>query len=207
MDRIISTNIRNYDKTVNEYAAYTLQLEKSQIGLRKKFLSYFPKKSRILDLGCGPGRDAQYFSALGYSVVGVDLSQAMLMKAKTVAPLATFSRMDFTHLRFAPHSFEGVWFEAGLLCVPKKYHRKVLLTISTILKANGVLYLSLKEGEGEGLCVDPRYGVERYYAYYSKNEIELLLKSCGFRVLGLWKPAFQSSYHTHRWIVGFCKKK
>jgi len=46
------------------------------------FASYVPKGSAVADLGCGDGYGAWKLSQLGYRVVGVDLSQEMVEKAK-----------------------------------------------------------------------------------------------------------------------------
>jgi len=40
-----------------------------------------PEHYRILDAGCGPGRDSKWFAERGFQVVGVDLSAGMLAEA------------------------------------------------------------------------------------------------------------------------------
>ena len=40
-----------------------------------KFFSGYPKKGKVLDLGCGQGRDAIALARLGYSVTGIDNSR------------------------------------------------------------------------------------------------------------------------------------
>ena len=57
----------------------TLQQDEQQL------INYFSKKltgNKILDLGCGPGRDAQDFSKKGFQVTGLDLSDEMLKRAR-----------------------------------------------------------------------------------------------------------------------------
>jgi tellurite methyltransferase len=44
-----------------------------------------PARARVLDLGCGEGRDSVYFAARGHLVTGVDLSRAGLRKAERLA--------------------------------------------------------------------------------------------------------------------------
>lgn len=39
------------------------------------FMSDYPKKGKVLDLGCGQGRDAIALARLGYSVTGIDNSE------------------------------------------------------------------------------------------------------------------------------------
>jgi ubiquinone/menaquinone biosynthesis C-methylase UbiE len=129
-----------------------------------------------------------------------------LTKAKEVAPKADFKLMDFMHLDFSDNLFDGIWFNAGLLVIEKKYAPQLLLNIFRILKANGILFVSVKEGKGEGLAVDKRYNLEKFYAYYSKSELKETLEKSGFIVLKIDMPNLNSSYHAHKWIIYLCKK-
>ena len=54
-----------------------------------------------------------------------------------------------------------------------------------VLKENGVIGLSYKLGGGEGLEANPKSygGSPRYFAYYSKNEMDSLLAGSGFTEL------------------------
>ena len=40
-----------------------------------EFFTDHPEKGKVLDLGCGQGRDAIALARLGYSVTGIDNSQ------------------------------------------------------------------------------------------------------------------------------------
>lgn len=62
-----------YAKKLNDYAPRPEQ---------EKFVSLLPKNATILDAGCGPGRDCEYFVKKGLKVVGVDLSDKLLDIAK-----------------------------------------------------------------------------------------------------------------------------
>ncbi|SRR6266487_189924 len=48
-------------------------------------LALVPRRGRILDLGCGEGRDSVYFAEQGFAVTGVDASAAGLEKADKLA--------------------------------------------------------------------------------------------------------------------------
>lgn len=63
---------------------------------------------RILDVGCGPGRHAHELANRGFSVHGIDISQAFIDIASTSAPSgATFERMDARALSFS-REFDAV---------------------------------------------------------------------------------------------------
>jgi SAM-dependent methyltransferase len=57
--------------------------------------------SRVLDVGCGPGRHSHALARRGITVHGVDISQAFVDLATASAPaLATFERLDARTLAF-----------------------------------------------------------------------------------------------------------
>jgi SAM-dependent methyltransferase len=74
--------------------------------LEKQFFPHVPQRGLILDLCCGTGAVSKQFTELGYDVVGVDGSEAMLEYARTAVPPATFicsDARDFT----SDHLCEG----------------------------------------------------------------------------------------------------
>ncbi|MBZ4017896.1 SAM-dependent methyltransferase [Streptomyces purpurogeneiscleroticus] len=63
---------------------------------------------RVLDIGCGTGRDAAYLHSTGRSVVGADLSEAMLTYARTHHPGPAYVPADLRDFRFPERSFDAV---------------------------------------------------------------------------------------------------
>ncbi|MFC4437714.1 MULTISPECIES: class I SAM-dependent methyltransferase [Natrialbaceae] len=64
---------------------------------------------RILDAGCGAGHLTAELADRGASVVGVDVSEAMLAYARDRQPSASFVRADLgTGLPFADREFDGI---------------------------------------------------------------------------------------------------
>ncbi len=72
-----------YNNSVQEFAKNTEALHPEEKA--KKILNLLPG-NRILDLGCGPGRDAKVFVDQGFQVVGVDLSPQMIEMAHPKFP-------------------------------------------------------------------------------------------------------------------------
>jgi SAM-dependent methyltransferase len=67
--------------------------------LEKQFFPHIPQRGLILDLCCGTGAVSKRFTELGYDVVGVDGSEAMLEYARTAVPSATFICSDARDFR------------------------------------------------------------------------------------------------------------
>lgn len=189
--RSISTNRRlqwAYDRIASDYArtnAVSSVEYRDHFGpalLRCSTPLAAPVPPRLLDIGCGAGRDMAQFEAAGAQVVGVDLSSGMLAEARVRAsgPLV---QMDMRALGFASETFHGVWCAASLLHLPKIEAPTVLQEIHRILTAGGVLFLAVQAGEGERWETGA-YGhpVERFFARYSPEEIVTLLAEHGFAV-------------------------
>lgn len=146
-----------------------------------------PERFRILDAGCGPGRDSRWFHERGFQVIGVDLSAGMLTEARRRAPGVDFRQADLRRLDFPDDYFDGIWCCASLLHLPRADALAVLANFRRML-GHGYLYLSVKLGQGEEV-EEAAYGPgnPRFYTYYSRPEVELLLERAGFEVRQVWE--------------------
>jgi ubiquinone/menaquinone biosynthesis C-methylase UbiE len=197
--------IESYNKTAKEYDKNTNNF--IQENYKKKFLSKIKSGGLILDIGCGAGRDAKYFTEKGYEVIGIDMSSELLNIAKLNAPKAKFKLMNMKNIEFDSNTFDGIWANASLVHLPQEYLVKVLSSIYKILKPNGYFYVSVKQGEGEMLSSDSRYkGVEKFWSYYSEEEFKKALLNAHFTVLKYDISKIDNSYQTNPWIKFFCQK-
>ena len=96
-----------YDKIAPEIAQVYEQ--QSHIKGIKKFISILPNRAKILDFGCGTGKDVSIFAKLGMEVVGVDASMEMLRQARRRHPGVNLMVMDGRNLQFPDKFFYGVW--------------------------------------------------------------------------------------------------
>lgn len=197
----------SYDATAIEYQANTLKLH-PEIEIKVQcFLSHLSSKSKILDLGCGPGRDAKYFVQMGYSVVGIDLSSKMIDIAQASIPEAEFLVADIENFSFVEKTFDAVWASASLLHVPKQTLPQIIDKIHNCLKTNGIFYLSMKKGTGEEFKPDHRFGgVKKFWAFVEEAELVSILETCGFQILEQDTHDKLTAYQTHPWISVICKK-
>jgi ubiquinone/menaquinone biosynthesis C-methylase UbiE len=200
MKKYVKTNQNAFDICAKEYDKNTKVLNKRQLCVRKEFISFLKPDAKILDIGCGPGRDAKIFSNKGFNVVGIDISKNMLQIARKNAPKAKFKQTDLLNMDFQKCFFDAIWFEAALLVIQKKDAIKVLKNIRRILKKEGIFYVSVKEGKGEDFEFDKRYNVTKFKAYYTKTELEILLKKAGFKILKIHILELKPPYHWNKGI-------
>jgi SAM-dependent methyltransferase len=193
----------SYDTIATAYNENKVKLSPEQKA--KAFVSYLPQHAKILDIGCGPGRDAKYFTELGFHVTGIDISEKMIELAHQNVPAASFEVMDTEEMQFQPASFDAVWASASLLHVPKDKFVNVLKQIRNIVKDDGTIYISMKQGDGEALEDDARYdGAQKFWSYYQKEELLSCVQEAGLSVIEHQVHDTSTSYQTHPWISVIC---
>jgi SAM-dependent methyltransferase len=132
---------------------------------------------RILDLGCGPGRDLAWFAALGHVPVGLDGSARFCEMARAYSGCEVLHQ-DMLALTLPPSSFHGVFANASLFHVPTAALPRVLRQLWRALRPRGVLFASNPRGDGrEG------WQGERYGAYHELPRWRALVGGCGFEEL------------------------
>jgi ubiquinone/menaquinone biosynthesis C-methylase UbiE len=96
-----------YDKVAFEISeVYNQQTHIKGISNFSKTLS---QKARILDLGCGSGKDVFLFRKLGFEAVGIDGSKGMIAESRRRFPKEKFLVMDVRNLKFPDEFFDAVW--------------------------------------------------------------------------------------------------
>lgn len=190
-----------YAKKLNDYAPRPEQ---------EKFITLLPKNATILDAGCGPGRDCEYFVKQGLKVVGVDLSDKLLDIAKQRVPKASFYKQDLRKLHFPIHSFDGIWACASLLHLHRAEVPQVLQNFFHLLKPSGILFVMVKEGLGEADVKESlSSNMVRNFTYFTLTELKKLLENSRFTVeeIYTWNEEVRRPGRRDLvWISSFSKK-
>lgn len=174
---------------------------------RLPFSKLFTKGSNILDIGCGGGRDAKFFIEKGLHVTGIDTSSVLIKLAKKEVPKANFSCIDLLDTNFPKDTFDGIWAEAVLLHLKRKDIPKALKKIHKILKTNGIVFVEVKHGKGEEYVKEKLSNWnERFYTYFSKKEMETLLKAQGFKIIYSKISSDENKRDSVAWVTILAKK-
>lgn len=129
---------------------------------------------KLLDFGCGPGRDLRYFRALGHLAVGLDGSKRFVELARAESGCEVWHQR-FLALSLPPSRFDGVFANASLFHVPGQEIRRVLSALREALVPRGVLFCSNPRGQDtEG------YSGDRYGAYHSLEGWRAIVTGAGF---------------------------
>ncbi len=102
---------------------------------------------RVLDAGCGPGRDAALLRLAGAEVVGLDLARAMLRQARSLDDSGHVCQGDLRRLPFRAASFDAVWCFAALGHLPPSAIPIALAEFRRVLNG-GWLYIVVRQGSG-----------------------------------------------------------
>lgn len=175
--------IDTYDKIAHKYAEGHVIPDQSFSRKYEEFM-HLTSGNDVLDVGCGPGRDSQYLLNKGYHVVGIDKSKGMLKEATARVPNGDFREMDMEALDFPNESFDSIWCNASLLHIKKSKAGSVLKGFKRVLRADGLLFISLKRGDKEEIKTY-KDGTKRFFSYYKETEIFNLVEK-DFKVIDIY---------------------
>jgi SAM-dependent methyltransferase len=171
---ISSRTLAHYDASAEAFWATTRDHDVSQNYAAFLGAIEGTPPHRILDLGCGPGRDLAYFRSLGHVAVGLDGSARFVEMARAHAGCEVLHQ-DFHSLSLERESFDGIFANASLFHVPSSELARVLVALREALVPRGVLFSSNPRGDDtEG------FSGERYGAFHTFETWRAYVASAGF---------------------------
>ena len=182
---VISLNKRAWERVVDTYA----KREPVEVSSTFEFFcNGLPKRSRVLDVGCGTGVPfTKFLVERGHQVVGIDISSRMVQLARKNVPQATFRELSMTDLDYE-NEFEGVVASYTMLLLDPPRFKDVSQKIVHSLMKGGLFYLSLNEPWEEGADVDGEAVVEimgetMYSRAYTREEVLDVFVPGGMKLL------------------------
>jgi SAM-dependent methyltransferase len=124
------------------------------------FLDHLPPGARILELGCGGGRDSAAMLVRGFDIDPTDgvaeIARQAEQRLGRAVRVMRFDELD------AVEAYDAVWAHASLLHTPRTALPDVLARVFRALKPGGLHFANFKSGAAEG-----RDGFGRYFNYLS----------------------------------------
>ena len=189
-----------YNKNSEEYFNSTLNVDMT--NTYKAFLKLLPKGGKILDLGCGSGRDSMNFMKLGYEVTAVDGAKELAKRASVLLGkeviVSTFEELELKE------KFHGIWACASLLHIKREDLKIVLNNLYNNLEDNGVFYMSFKYGEKEYVDDKNRY----FNCFTDESIISFINENTKYNILGLYITEDKlGRVNEVKWLNLICNKK
>ena len=172
-----NTTIDYYNKNAEYYYQTTYEVDFS--ATYDRFLQYIPDGGRIIDIGCGSGRDAAAFAAKGYKAVGLDASEEMakIVEENTGIQVITCDMTSW----IAEKPFDGIWCCASLLHLHDDELYRFFLNLNHNMKQGGAIFISVKSGIETG--IDDK---GRYMKNFTESEVAGLLELAGIKMVEQW---------------------
>ena len=171
---------RGYDAIAERYAEWAASFESPALHWVKALLTRLPEGSDVLELGCGGGGPATRALAAHHRVVGVDLSERQLERARRLVPQGRFVHADVTQLDLEPGSFDAVVSLFLFGHIPRAKQRPLVGRVFDWLRPNGWLLGTLGTADAAGEIVDEWLGAPMFFASHDESWNRETLLGAGF---------------------------
>lgn len=173
----MDNTLQYYNKNAVDFVNHTINANLKD--LQDHFLQFIPVNGRILDFGCGSGRDTKYFINQEYCVDAIDGSSELCRFA------SKYTGIKVMHMTFQELSeierYDGIWACSSILHLPRADLLSVMKKMQNALKEKGIIYTSFKYGNFEG------WRNERYFTDFTeKSFADFISKVSGIRVEEYW---------------------
>jgi len=176
----------SYDLVAEEYVRRIFD-ELLHKPLDRELLDRFAAAVRdvgpVCDLGCGPGHVARYLHERGVDVCGIDLSPAMVERARRLTPAVEFQQGDMLALDIDDESWAGIAAFYSIIHIPRADLPRALAEFLRVLRPGGRLLLAFHIGDeavhldewwGHKVCVD--------FFFFRSEEMTQRLRNAGFEI-------------------------
>lgn len=168
-----------YDAIADEFAVWS----RAVVGDPRawwldQLTSWLEDGARVLELGCGDGRDTRRLAGR-FRVTGVDISSAQVARAQSNVPGADFIEADFTALELEPGSFEAVAAVYVFNHVPRDLLAPTFARIRAWLVPGGFFLASFGTSDTEAWVGD-WLGTTMHFSSFPRETTGRLIDDAGF---------------------------
>jgi SAM-dependent methyltransferase len=199
--------IAAYDAFAAAYRDGTAARPEAVRALAARFAEELPENARVLEIGSGPGHDAIVLESLGLSVRRTDVSREFVRllrnaghDADVVDPLSD----DLFDPNRPLERYDAVWADGCLLHVSRANLPMVFARLADATRSDGLLYASLKEGDGEGWSTHGHVGAPRYFVYWRSHELREAIEESGWIVDEVGRESGKSG---EIWLEVFARRR
>jgi ribosomal protein S18 acetylase RimI-like enzyme len=178
----VAGTVAAYDRDARTYAAGLGELTPHLVALLDRFAAALPRPAHVLEVGSGPGRDADALEARGIRVRRTDIARGFVDLVRAQGHEADV--LDPLHDDLGG-PYDGVYASASLLHVPREDLGTVLRRLGEATVPGGTLHLDVKEGDGDGWSTHGHVSAPRHFTYWREGPLRAELAGAGWSVVHL----------------------
>jgi SAM-dependent methyltransferase len=179
MDKKTQT-VQTYNKSAKELAKKFDDLGARVLDIEEGFSLVNKENPKVLEIGCGNGRDGQEILKRTNDYLGIDISEELIKLAKEKVPEGHFEVADTLSFNF-PMGLDLVFAFASLIHITKEEFKEVSEKLYNCLNDNGIVRISLKYSDTyKEVTEESEFGIRTYY-HYSQEDIKEIAN--GFKIL------------------------
>lgn len=192
--------LQSYQNKTNEYVEGTPAVDDALKAWIDACLALFPKTGKILEIGSGFGRDAEYIKERGFNIECTDAVPNFVEILKSKG----FNARTLNVLKDPiKGKYDMVFADAVLLHFTPQEAAQVTKKIHAALNTAGIFALRVKKGNG-GAWTNAKLGAPRYFYYWQPEKLKEMLADCGFKWLDMTED--YTSHNNTEWIAVIVRK-
>jgi SAM-dependent methyltransferase len=180
MDDNQQITIDSYNSSIPGYVAYTVSKPSGEfVAWMDQFAEMLPTRVRVLEIGSGPGRDADYLESQGIDIIRTDAAQGFIDYQRDTMgkEVIRFDPLKGTY----PHTYGAIFAAGVFLHFTPDQLKLALANLQAGLAPNALIAFSLKQGDGEDFK-EHKIGPPRYFKYWQRRELDSLLTGAGVKI-------------------------
>jgi SAM-dependent methyltransferase len=164
-----------YQNHAKDYFKQTFQVDPASFLMPLN--TYLPLEAKVLDIGCGSGRDMLWLQHQGHHCMGLERSLALAALAGKHTGLPVFEA-DFESFDFRQLKMDALLLIGALVHVPHNEFPPIFQRTLEALKPQGLVLITMKQGQGSKTAPDGRV-----FYLWEKDRLVSVFKDCQMRVL------------------------
>jgi len=171
-------------------------------SLSKSFEGAFKPRSKLLDIGCGSGRDLASLTSLGHDCYGIDATPEFVSLSQSLHPELQGKVIQGTLPNFTPPfggKFDGVLCSAVLMHIAENELVPSAISIKRCLKRNGRLLYSVPSKRLD-VVGDDRDVNGRLFITDQSDRLETIFEQLGFNLISKWNNEDSMGRDSVEWL-------
>jgi len=168
-----------------------------------RFESTFTKGSKLLDIGCGSGRDLALLARMGFDVYGVDPSAEFMQLAQHTHPelegRLSVSGLPELGIPFGG-SFDGVVCYGVLMHLNQEVLVRSVKSLRACLKIGGRVIIAIPTKK-PGIDTHHRDEEGRLFQMHRGEDLQSLFESNGFELIEQWSNQYNIDETGIEWLA------